>query len=73
MNKLPDNIVLPPPPPLRHESSIPQELINNCSENAITEHIRQVKNDFETNNDGAKRRFSGNKERFGYAKCEEIT
>lgn len=54
VNKLPDNIVLPPPPPLRHESSIPQELINNCSENAITEHIRQVKNDFETNNDGAK-------------------
>lgn len=53
VNKLPDNIVLPPPPPLRHESSIPQELLNNCSENAITEHIRQVKNDFETNNDGA--------------------
>lgn len=53
VNKLPDNIVLPPPPPLRHESSIPQELINNCSENAITEHMRQLKNDFETNNDGA--------------------
>lgn len=45
VNKLPDNIVLPPPPPLRHENSIPH--VNEF--NNSTEEINS-KNDFEMSN-----------------------
>lgn len=57
VNKLPENIILPPPPPLRHESSAPDSHATEPtkptavveSHTANSNHTHQVKNDFEAN------------------------
>lgn len=52
VNKLPDNIVLPPPPPLRHETGVPDVNKNDSiklADEENTNHIQPTKNDFEEN------------------------
>lgn len=54
LNKLPDNIVLPPPPPLRHETNVPDVNANESmksNEEDASNHVHAVKNDFEENID----------------------
>lgn len=48
VNKLPENIVLPPPPPLRHENSEPDEPTKSVEENNLS-HTELTKDDFEMN------------------------
>lgn len=54
LHKLPDNIILPPPPPLRHETDVPEVNANESikfTEEDSSNHVQAVKNDFEENID----------------------
>lgn len=60
VNKLPDNIVLPSPPPLRHEEDVPKVDVPKVDESdklveeASLNHIEPIKDDFEMNADDMK-------------------
>lgn len=53
VNKLPENIVLPPPPPLRHVNNVTDEneSIKLVSDDTNSNHVQHIKNDFEMNVD----------------------
>lgn len=51
VNKLPENIVLPPPPPLRHVNVPDENESIKFADDTNTNHVQHIKNDFEMNVD----------------------